>query len=428
MASVLNTVLGATGNMGEILPANWKNNWEDVDQWNFAVITVNSPVNLELTVQWANTERGSFPNTADKGEPDNDVIAEEKITVVGGDDATTIAPDHRGRWFRVNFKLNEQPGNEQVVNLSVNYKTASSLMKIGDETSVTTIGGTGDARVLQIVASDDTGLKLSDTGSATGNALYVNLRGSDEVQEIAITTDVGAEHSLLTAITDANGLAISTLADTTGNSVMYTVLSNSDGVEQATTGTITGANTDGVASFLALGDNSGSQVTSLMTANKTDFTGNSAYVALCSSGGRIHGIDNPLYMDISAAPTEGVNAFDIPSGLTVELTSVAKVSAASLNLFNLFVYNDGATTAWVKIYDMNEAEAAAYDTYEDMKERLIQNIACGAKSVRDITFPHGITFSKGLYFRSTVEHGYGSDKGPAPTQIFVNGIYINFIV
>jgi hypothetical protein len=351
MASVLNTILNLAAS-NTYLPL-FRNNWEEVDQWNFAVITINAPKGT-LLLQWANTDRGQFPNIIEFPRDGSDTIAQEVITIEQG--VKTITRDHRGRWFKLMYKADVTGG---IVNISTNYKVFNSHIKIVDEKALTSIGGTTNASFLT-AATDSTGLKLKDTGaiSGTGSSLYTTLRDSNG--ETMATTNVGGADpaSLITAICDSSGLAISHVVGQGGNHSMVSSMTNHYGVAQATTREITGASTAGVASFLALGDASGATVSSLKTSSRTDFTGNSMYVAMCSSDGSLNSALNPFWIDVSSDPIEGVRAFDFSTGgITRDLVTPNQQMTSKVNMFNYYIYNDGATTAWVKLYDITTASA-----------------------------------------------------------------------
>ena len=410
MASVLNTVLNGSGNMNDILPRLW-GPWEDVDTYESVVITISSDVAGTLELQWGNTDRTALDATQ------TDVIAVETVQVAAADLATpasTITRDHRGRWFRVKFTLG---GAGTDINMSVNYKKSTTNMKIVSDTALVTVGAGGSFRTMM---TDRTGLKINDTDDANeGRATFLNLR--DFNGESMALTNAGVVNSLVTAMTDASGLAITTVGDAIDKSII-TSMTNSEGVAQATTGTITGTATAGVANFMSLADSSGLTVSSFRTSDRQTFVGNSSYVALCSSGGNAHSSGNPLWVDISADPITGIRAFDFSTGVTSSLQTLSPFANTNASLYNLFIYNDGPTTVWLKLYDLNIALATA----PDISPYIVQNIACGSKTIRDITFPHGLTFKNGLYVRSTLESGHQSTMGPQQNQVFVNGLYINY--
>jgi hypothetical protein len=317
------------------------------------------------------------------------------------------------------------------------------------------------------VGPDGAASQLSNL--AAGNDITftnVNLT-ADFVTTVAATVTftvslAAGARSLFVGLRDKDNVAFSTTGPTAANNALYIRPGDSAGTAQASTIGVNGAATAGVALFGALADNSGMQITTTKTAaTGVGATNNSLFVHLTDSTGNSISKQNPLPV-ISTIDTVGAQAFDIQNGVLQYLTyptpDVSSVPTnQQINLYNLCIFNDHATTVWVKIYDIsrgainnlaglgNESATAgdikrwttanpptggeitaARAGYESttMRNALKYNLTVQPGKSRDMVFPGGATFTGGMLVRVTTAYVANSMDGPGDDAVFINGSYL----
>lgn len=405
-ASILNSIKDtSTSFIGE---------WEDVKDYNSLILTLQSPRDGSGTLHWANTTRREFPT-------ENDIIATEQF-YYSATVPKTLQWDHRGRWFKLHYNDSSTgPGNysDYSMNIETLYKGIGTELKIADDAqNVVSLHG----QSYQTVYTDISGTVLATTDdmTASGEALYVNLRDSSSNSSYAHTNTSGTgSESLFVGLRDDNNKDLS-VTDTNDLTVHTT---NELGYSQAATADVSGAESGTKAFYIAGADNTGTKISS--TKEHRQNTGaNALYVHLTLSGGVAVDEENPLPC-IEADKIAQVKYFDISYGITEVFSTTPDLSAGRINLFNLFTYNDGPITVWTKCYDMshgylNSLTDTSYDLYND---RVLFNVATPAGHYRDFKFPRGLLFNEGLHFRTSVEHSYDSSYGPGDDILFINGAY-----
>ena len=444
MASLLNSIKDSS--LG-LLATN--STWEDVKDYTNVVITLRSGVDGSATLQWADTSGRRFPTN-------NDIIATEYLNYNTSGVAITRQYDNRARWFRVLYDNSGTAGTDYSstsfatcsLNLQTLYKKAPTELKIVDQcANVVSVNVGPSGNSLYTVLTDSSGVLIRTTNAAqtTGNALFVHLADSSGIS-LATTTIAGAAaQSLFVALRDASNVGI----DSTGtfNNALYVRPGDSLGNAQASSFNVSGA--AGVALFAALADACGIQIDTTYTRNFMPSTdadkANALYVTLSSSDGRSISASNPLNV-INTIPTAGANAFDLSYGAQefficpkTDLSSTQiDGTAGKINLYNMFVYNDYATTVWLKVYDVSVGllsklglitsslgtELKLDACLNENQIKPVYNITVPAGRYRDLVLPGGATFYNGLFVRSTIDYRSASIRGPAENHVFINGSYI----
>ena len=446
MASLLNSIKDSS--LG-LLATN--STWEDVKDYTNVVFTLRSGVDGSATLQWADTSGRRFPTN-------NDIIATEYLNYNTSGVAITRQYDNRARWFRV---LYDNSGTNGInysdlsfttcsLNLQTLYKKAPTELKIVDQcANVVSVNVGPSGNSLYTVLTDSSGVLIRTTNAAqtTGNALFVHLADSSGIS-LATTKIAGAAaQSLFVALRDASNVGI----DSTGtfNNALYVRPGDSSGNAQASSFNVAGAANSGVALYAALADACGLQIDTTYTRNFMASTAedkaNALYVTLSSYDGKSISASNPLNV-INTIPTAGANAFDLSYGAQ-EFFICPKTDLSStqidgtpgkINLYNMFVYNDTATTIWLKVYDVSVGLlkeigliTSSFGTELNLdaclnqnKIKPVYNITVPSGRYRDLVLPGGATFNNGLFVRSTTDYRSASIRGPGENNVFINGSYI----
>ena len=404
--------MASTYNSNTVSTVNqFKGIWEDVDNYNYAIITARAAQTAAQTgqfvLEWAITPRGQFPS-------DNDIIATETISYLYSNTGITYSRDHRARWFRLTF--NPPEGNVITISFETCFKTSGSELKIAnDSQDIVNVKGSLDKFTWDVQLTDTSGLHLKSTLEGdSGEAIYTHLADASG-KSLSYYKGLETLSSLQVAIHDARGSEFAT-----ANGSLFVTPTNVIGVPQGSTAYL--RDTSDTALFIAGADNAGSALSS----SKAEGFLNSLSVAIAdASGYKLGTKTNPLYVDISAAPTEGVYAFDIKNGITETFTSIPNLQNRALNLFNLNTYNDSPNAIWTKIYDICSGQLPVNNSnLNSLDKFIILNIATPPKSTRDVSFPRGSNFQRGLYFRSTLDVSYSSVNGPGENVLFINGTFI----
>lgn len=437
MASLLNSKKDVS--------ASFIGNWEDIKDYTSAIITMKAPVDGSASVQWAHTDGRSFPTEAD-------IIATERFTYGGTDvsNALTKQFDHRARWFRVVYDNNSNAVSASFSDMSLNfqtlYKKAPTELKIVDDSANIVSVNVGDSKnSLYTMLTDASGVAIRTTNDnqTTGEALFTHLADSSGTS-LATTNSATAE-SLFVALRDADNVGFSStgVVDTCSNA-LYVRPGDASGNSQASTFDVSGAYTSGVALYAALADNCGHQIDTTNMNPTGSTNANALYVHLTNDSGQSIDQNNPLPV-VNTQESVGALAFDVSYGVEAAfVTPLLDLSSSSLNgaganinLYNIFVYNDGPVTVWMKIYDMcfhdlsannllnvtptNETDFTA--SLNALDGDLKYNITVPGGRARDLVLPGGATFSKGVYFRATTQYRSTSIQSPGTNTVFLNGSY-----
>ena len=331
-------------------------NWEDVKDYTTAMITLNNIRVPTLTpsgsVEWAHTKGRTFPVSGD-------IVATETFNFTTSG-AKTFQFDHRARWFRVKYETDIS------YDLQTVYKKAPTQLKIVDNSAnvVSVNKGSQGNNSLFTVLTDTTGnlLRTTSTTQTTGSALYTHL--SDVSGTSLSTTASGApgHSSLFVGLRDGSNNPLNTtkrVNSTLTNNALFVRPGDSNGVAQASTISVSGSDTSGVALFAALSDVCGIQIT---TTRNNHATINSLYVHLTDHTGDSITAANPLPV-ISTEDVLGSKSFNIANGINKDFVVPSDLSGTSnglrINLYNLFVYNDSMTTIFLKVHDTSVADLTA---------------------------------------------------------------------
>ncbi len=400
--------------------------WEDTKDYVSVVITMQAPIDGSGTLQWSNPTRGKFPSDAD-------IIASDSF-YYSCSGAVTKEWDHRGRWFRLLYDHNGLASFSDIsLNIETLYKTAADTQKITD-------GSAGVASVRGAVKSSYQ-IALSDISSG-----LIGTSNDKSYENTAIYTTLGDSSGLSLAYKYDNSVStlFVALRDTCNNKItdtlthdIYVHPSDAAGHSQASTINISGAKHPGVALYLAGADN-GAVPHSWSTTrapldqlNANKLQENSVYVTLADSSGAKISAKNPLHV-ITSTSTVGINELQVEYGITENFFSFDDLSANSVDLYNLFTYNDGPTTVWTKLYDLSvgaidPAFLINPDSYNldfsGYNQFVRFNFATPAGQHRDFVLPKGAQFENGLFFRSTIQYNYDSKQGPGNDVLFINGVY-----
>ena len=401
--------------------------WEDVKDYTSSIITLNSlDASGRVTVEWAHTEGRRLPDTS------ADIVATEFFDYTTSGQALTRQFDHRARWFRLKY----DPGsNDLSYNLQTLYKKAPTELKIVDESAnIVSVNAGLYGNSLYTVLTDSSGQLLKTTTvDSSGEALFVHLADASGVS--LDTTDNEGAKSLFVGLRDGNNMALSSTGPTAVNNALFVRPSDASGVAQASTINVHGAYTEGVALFAALADTCGFQITT--TKRAADTSNNALFVHLTDQSGNSIDVDNPLPV-ISTVATVGSIAFDVSSGITERFvfpsTDLSGVeSGKQINLYNVFLYNDGATTAWLKVYDVSAGGLDSLGLLGDLSgaetslnlvaTQIKYNLTVQPHRTRDLAIPGGATFENGVAVRATTQYKADSILGPAEDSLFLNGAY-----
>lgn len=439
MASLLNS--------RKDISANFVGQWEDIKDYTSAIITLKAPVDGSGTIEWAQTDGRTFPT-------ESDVIASERFTYSGSDTSTALTKqfDHRARWFRVKYDHTdgtvESSFSDLCFNFQTLYKKAPTELKIADDSANIVSVNVGDSKnSLYTMITDASGEAIRTTNDAhtTGEALFTHLADSSGIS-LATTDTNNDPESLFVALRDASNVGITStgVIDTCSNA-LYVRPGDASGNAQASTFDVCGAHTPGVALYGALADNCGYQIdTTAMNPNgATD--ANALYVHLALENGVSVDQNNPLPV-VNTQESVGALAFDVSYGVEsafisplIDLSNaVIDGSAANINLYNIFVYNDSPVTIWMKIYDVSSGsldqtglltstnpvnETLFSASLNSLDSTLKYNLTVPGGRARDLVLPGGATFTKGVYFRATTQYRATSIQSPGANTVFLNGSY-----
>lgn len=445
MASLLNSVYDGSANFTG-------GYWEDVKDYTSAILTLRSAFDGSGTIEWADTSGRRLPNN-------NDIVASESFNYMGiSGQALTKQFDHRARWFRVRYDHSGVAGvdysaytfKDVSLNLQTLYKKAPTELKIVDDSAnivSVNIGPSGNS--LYTVLTDSSGVLIRTTNPAqtSGQALFVHL--ADSSGRSLATTNTGKPESLFVSLRDASNVALDSTG--TSNNALFVRPGDVCGNAQASTFSVSGAYTNGVALYGALADNCGIQID---TTSKLGFqpatggtTANALYVTLADAYGHSISATNPLPV-ITTVESTGAMAFDVSSGIVQDFispdASLSSSGGKKINLYNICVYNDGPTTAWLKVYDVSSAGlndvsllagvgpntpqnetlfSSSFNRMDVSTTALRYNLTVPAGRYRDLVLPGGATFNYGAFFRATTQHRPNSVAGPGANTVFLNGSY-----
>lgn len=410
-ASISNSAKNSTATL-------FRGEWEDIKDYASLIITIQSPIDGSGTLKWANTTRRQFPS-------DGDVIAEEHFNYYASD-VKTLQWDHRGRWFKLEYTDGADTAavyNDLSLNIETLYKGVPTELKISDDSQHVTSLHHGDTEsAYQVVYTDRSGVPLAttDDGTTEGEALFVHLRDASSNIGYANTTTGTKPEALFTALRDNNNENLTT---TVLGNTLHVHPSNQFGYSQASTYDVSGAHTGDRGLFLTGADNTGNTISTTKTSRGVNDKGHNALLVHLTLSGAPISQTNPLPC-IESGKIAQTLYFDISSGITSDrFYTVPDLSSGRINLFNMFTYNDGATTVWTKLYDMSVGHIEHPLIFANYNDRVMLNIATPAGQTRDLKFPRGMLFSEGLYFRSATEPNYDSIADPGEDVLFVNGAY-----
>lgn len=428
------------------ISASFVGQWEDVKDYTSAIITLKAPVDGSATIEWAHTDGRAFPQ-------DSDIIASERLIYSSTDvsNALTKQFDHRARWFRVKYDniagTTEGDFSDMSLNFQTLYKKAPTELKIVDDSANIVSVNVGDTKnSLYTMLTDASGVAIRTTNDTqtTGEALFTHLADSSGTS-LATTSANNGPESLFVALRDASNVGLSsTGVINTSSNALYVRPGDASGNAQASTFDVSGAYTKGVALYAALADNCGRQIDTTNT-NTTGLNANALYVHLADSNGQSISQSNPLPV-VNTQESVGALAFDVSYGIEagfvtplIDLsTALIGGAAANINLYNIFAYNDGATTVWLKIYDTcysdlfsngilgtpgTEAQFTASLDALNGSGNLKYNLTIPGGRARDLVLPGGTTFTRGVYFRATTQYRRTSVQSPGPNVVFLNGTY-----
>lgn len=384
--------------------------WEDIQLYNSVTLTLQAPGDAIVTLKWANAPRGV--RIGELEAQFSDTMAYEGI-------AGTAVTRHfraRGRYLQVVFTPvgSATINNGLLVNLAVLYRELSVAQSLVDkdelDASHPRAVTVAEGHSLNTIWTDGQGRRLETTSSDgverwQGNALYTSLSDQSATSLGYSITDTQGKRALQVAWRDNNGDAITVIADS------YAIVpSNHVGVAQGSTSVVARADTSGVAMHIALADNNSITIGSTATAPPRASETNAVFVTLVdASGGRAINYNNPMKMELQQV-TRGVNAFDFSTGLLEsDFMTLVDLSVGPVNVYNICTFNDGPTTAWTKVYDVSTGtflEGPVPISSLDSKVKM--NIATPAGQTRDLTFPYGLMFHDGVYFRVSDNFGYDS--------------------
>lgn len=394
--------------------------WEDTADYAAVTLTLLSAVDGSLCLQWANTPRNRFPR-------DDDVIATERFQY-SASGPITKQWDHRGRWFRVVYNNASGATSSTFRDVSLNietlYKAVPTELKTTDDSGgVTTV----QSKSYSIAPTDICGNLVSTTHrKGQGTALFTQLSDRDGTSLSFSNNRRTGPGSLNVAIRDGQNRDLS---DTSGQ--IYVVPSDASGHAQAGTRDVSGAWRRGPALYLAGAGGAAvdSNVSLPWSSTNTKLAvpsvdgNNAVYVALNDGRGTSIGRANPVPMRI-AREGLGLRHFDFEFGLTERLVSYGDMSNGVVTLSTVFIYNDGPTPVWAKIYDISTGSIAPNGTDFSVYNRALKyNLAVPARQTRDLTFPRGVYFVNGVHIRATNDYSYDSSWGPGLDTVFVNGSY-----
>jgi hypothetical protein len=436
MASILNSFVD--------LSTNVVGDWEDVKDYTSAILTFSAPVDGSAIIQWAHTQGRNIPTN-------NDIIATEYYSYTSSGQPVTQQWDHRARWFRVSYTQDLSAAidfADMSFNLQTVYKRAPTALKIVDNcANVVSVNVATGGNSLYTVLSDACGNLIGTTNPAqtTGPALFVNLADSSGIS-LATTEVATGPQSLFVALRDASNYGIDSTGPTAINNALYIRPGDAAGNAQAGTFAVQDAYTPGVALYAALADNCGVPITTTRTTN-ADQSNNALYVHLTDRYGRSIDINNPLPV-INTVATTGASPFDVSTGLQAnfiypEVDMSAIPTNGKLQLYNIFLYNDGAVTTWVRIYDVSTGALTAAQilagvpngipaTEASMSALLAAlgnpvpafNLPVQAGRTRDLALNGGSTFYNGVAVQATTQGRLSSIQSPLQNSMFLNGSYV----
>lgn len=424
MASTLNSIY-----KGTLDTSHSTGHWEDVKDYTNAIITLLSTVDGSGVIEWADTSGRRIPT-------DTDIIASQRFLYDTSGTPMTREFDHRARWFRVRYDASGDE-SDMSINLQTLYKKAPTELKICDGSAnvvSVNIGPSGNS--LYTALTDSSGALLRTTNATIGNALFVHLSDGSGVS-LATTHDT-SNNSLFVSLRDSSNHALAT----TGGSknALYVRPGDSAGKAQASTYSVSGAASAGVAMYAALADSSGILIDTTATKGYLPADGaNALYVTLANYLGDSIDEQNALPV-INTVEVTGATAFDISYGVEEQFihlsADVSSFHSKKANLYNLFAYNDGPTTAWLKVYDVSHGKLATGEFLGPLTNEVafdaslraaaiapVYNITVPAHRYRDLVLPGGATFANGIYVRATKGYHPGSLVSPGENVIFVNGSY-----
>jgi hypothetical protein len=261
---------------------------------------------------------------------------------------------------------------DQSLNLQVLYRAAPTGISLIDQykqgVTIVPNAETGikpyGVRALSTIFTDFSGAIIPSATAQDGTpslpdqpALFINSRDASGFGLATTEVPVNGGQALAVGLRDNHNHDLSSLH--LGNSdFLYVRPADGSGHAQAATRPVQGAMSGSGAFFLSAADNQGAIVNSSQTAGPGPVN-DSEYIALTDSGGYVTGIQsNPLPVDASGVITLGIKPFNIPFGLTASFNTLPTLSNRQLAVYGFWIYNDGPTPIWTKLYDLPEASAA----------------------------------------------------------------------
>jgi hypothetical protein len=410
MASIVNTVKHGNSPFTGV--------WEDIQKYTTVKITIKSPVVGEAQLKWANPPRGRIPG-------DQDIIDTTDICYSVPNQALTFERDAQARWFKLLYDTSDTAALYTTASLEIDvlYKNAPTSIKFTDssENRVVKVDNT----TLYTVIVDNSGNVLGSTNSATGEALFMAL--SDASGEALVTASgESIPPSLGVALRDDNAFNLSSLGTALKSSVnaLYVHTADVCGHDQAGGREVAGANKEGISLFLTAAPDSTN------TTKHSEYTGtpNALYVHLTDYSANQHNVGNPVPLQIYRIDSV-ILPFDLSTGVveTMYAPSALKGGAYPAKVIkNLYLYNDGPVTVWVRLFDVSTAHGT--EVVYGFPDYIRQTIPVGAGCTQEITYPRGIRFNNGVAIRATTEPFVDSSAGPGANTVFIQGTYTDSIV
>lgn len=338
-------------------------------------------------------------------------MATEEIAVTGNE---TIfrSYTHKSRWFYITYNFSGVVNLGDVLIFTKYTKTNSNVEFIDNSGNI--LNFSSDA--LPITLTDDAGNTLGTLADNDGkNPLNVHLK------DVSLS-DNG---SIYVNLMGENDESI-----TSGSGTLFVSSVDASGKLQASTYPVRGLEeSNGVSLFASLTDNDGY---SISTTGTSDGSINALFVNLSDNEGNSYSESNPLPV---ALVRKFSHPFDFSLGITEQFIcpslNVFQDLDNSINIMNLFLYNDTATTKWAKIYDISAGDIFQFTAGSDadisfnaVAEKLKVNLPVQGYSTRDVSFPEGVTFSDGVYARATTSYENTSTEEVGSLSVFLGGTYI----
>lgn len=202
-----------------------------------------------------------------------------------------------------------------------------------------------------------------------------------------------------------------------GNNAIKAVITDRNGMEQAATQPVNGAQFGGRALYYALSDQQGSQY----STTQNNVANNAMYVHLTKQDGNSIDSNNRLAIQFVQQNQRTVTPFET----TVE-ASLTSVIDTSHHLHTLGIANELPITVWLKVYDMCSGHVTSTTEFSNYVSRIKYNLPVPPGNFRDINLSTGVKFNNGLHLRISQDYPYDNaymNLGPDAGQVFVTGTY-----